>query len=69
MLILLSTIAREAETGKTMFERVVSTIGNYLFAGLFANIRDTLKFAPGHPGEKLAAPVNRLSRRIRGRQQ
>jgi len=46
---LLSTIARAGETGKTMFERMVSTIGNYLFAGLFANIRDALKFGLGHP--------------------
>jgi hypothetical protein len=52
MLNLLSTIDRAGETGKTMFERMVSTIGNYLFAGLFANIRDALKFWARAPGRK-----------------
>ena len=52
MLNLLSTVDRADKAGKTMLERMVSTIGNYLFPGLLDNMRDAIKFWARAPGRK-----------------
>ena len=52
MLNLLPTVDRADKAGKTMLERMVSTIGNYLFPGLLDNMLDAIKFWARAPRRK-----------------